>query len=55
MDTKRMTRHQARRADVRRNFRFVVLHSRGNLCVKQLVLFNRKDDRIKKQRVPCEF
>jgi hypothetical protein len=51
----RITRRQAHKAGVRRNFRFAVLHSRGNLCVKEFVLFNREGDRIKKQRVPCEF
>src|SRR3954447_6543042 len=51
----RITRHQARKANVRRNFRFAVLHSRGTLCVKKVVLFNREGDRIDKQQVPCEF
>jgi hypothetical protein len=51
----RMTRHEAHRAGVRRDFRFAVLHSRGTLCVKGFVLFNREGDRIEKQRVPCEF
>jgi len=32
-----------------------VLHSRGNLCVKVFVLFDRQVDRIKKRHVPCEF
>jgi hypothetical protein len=52
---RRITRRQAEKAGVRRNFRFAVLHSRGNLCVKQFVLFNKDGDRIDKQRVPCEF
>jgi len=52
---RRITRHQAHEAGVRRNWRFAVLHSRGTLCVKQGVLFDRKGQRIKKQRVPCEF
>jgi len=51
----RITRRQADKADVRRDFRFAVLHSRGTLCVKKVVLFNREGDRIDKQRVPCEF
>ena len=55
MRTNRMTRRQALRAGVRRNFRFVVLHYRGSLCVTRVVLFNRDGDRIEKQRVPCEF
>jgi len=50
-----MTRHQARKAGLKRNFRFVVLRSRGNLCVKEFVLFNKDDDRIERRRVPCEF
>ncbi len=53
--TRRITRRQAHKAGVRRNFRFAVLHSRGTLCVKQFVLFNRKGERIKEMRVPCEF
>jgi len=53
--TRRITRHQAHKASVRRNFRFAVFHSRGNLCVKQVILFNREGDRIDKMRVPCEF
>lgn len=52
---RRITRRQAHKAGVTRNFRFAVLHSRGNLCVKEFVLFNRKGDRLDKQRVPCEF
>lgn len=52
---RRITRHQARRAHVRRHFRFAVLHSRGLMCVKQAVLFNREGDRIDKLRGPCEF
>ncbi len=52
---KRMTRRQAHKSGVARDFRFAVLHSRGNLCVKQFVLFNSDGDRIEKQRVPCEF
>jgi hypothetical protein len=55
VDSERMTRHQARRAGLKRNFRFVVLRSRGNLCVKEFVLFNKDDDRIERRRVPCEF
>jgi hypothetical protein len=53
--TRRITRRQAHKAGVRRNFRFAVLHSRGNLCVKGFALFNKDSDRIEKQRVPCEF
>jgi hypothetical protein len=53
--TRRITRHQAHEASVRRNFRFAVLHSRGNLCVKRVILFNRDGDRIDEMRVPCEF
>ena len=52
---RRITRRQAHKAGVSRNFRFAVLHSRGSLCVKEFVLFNRDGDRIDKQRVPCEF
>ena len=52
---RRITRRQARKAGVDRNFRFAVLHSRGSLCVKAFVLFDREGDRIEKQRVPCEF
>jgi hypothetical protein len=52
---RRITRHQAHKANVKRDFRFAVLRSRGNLCVKAFVLFDREGDRIKKQRVPCEF
>jgi hypothetical protein len=51
----RMTRREAQKAGVRRDFRFAVLHSRGTLCVKQVKLFDRHGDRIKKMRVPCEF
>jgi hypothetical protein len=31
-----------------------VLHSRGTLCVKGVILFDRKGDRIDDRRVPCE-
>jgi hypothetical protein len=51
----RMTRRQAHKVGLKRNFRFAVVHSRGNLCVKEFVLFNSDGDRIEKQRVPCEF
>jgi len=52
---RRITRHQAHESGVTRDFRFAILHSRGNLCVKRAVLFNRDGDRIDKRRVPCEF
>jgi hypothetical protein len=52
---RRITRREARKASVRRNFRFAVLHSRGTLCVKRVILFNREGHRIDDQRVPCEF
>jgi hypothetical protein len=52
--TRRISRGEARRAKVRRNFRFAVLHSRGTLCVKGVILFDRKGDRIDDRRVPCE-
>jgi hypothetical protein len=52
---RRITRSEARRSGVSRYFRFAVLRSRGNLCVKKAVLFNREGDRIDKRRVPCEF
>ena len=55
VNNQRMTRREARKAGVKRDFRFAVLHSRGNLCVKEFVLFNKDGDRIDKQRVPCEF
>jgi hypothetical protein len=55
VNSKRITRRQAHRASLKRNFRFLVLHSRGNLCVKVFVLFDRQGDRIKKRHVPCEF
>lgn len=51
---RRITRHQADEANVRRNSRFGVLHSRGTLCVMRAILFNRKGHRISDQRVPCE-
>jgi hypothetical protein len=49
---RRITRRQADKANVRRDWRFAVLHSRGTL--KRVILFNRKDHRIKDLRVPCE-
>lgn len=52
--TRRITRPEARKAKLRRNFRFAVLHSRGTLCVKRVILFDRKGDRIEDKRVPCE-
>jgi len=52
---RRVTRSDADKANVRRNFRFAVLHTRGTLCVKQVILFNRKHHRIDRRRVPCEF
>jgi hypothetical protein len=55
VDNERMSRREARKAGVKRDFRFAVLHSRGNLCVKGFVLFDKDGDRISKQRVPCEF
>jgi hypothetical protein len=51
----RITRRQAHRSGVSRDFRFAVLDSRGNLCVKRAVLFNREGDRIDNRRVSCEF
>jgi len=52
---RRITRAQAHKAGVRRNFRFKVLHSRGLLCVRKVVLFDRNGERIERYRVPCEF
>lgn len=51
---RRITRHQAEEANVRRNWRFAVLYSRGTLCVERVILFNRNDHKIDDQRVPCE-
>jgi hypothetical protein len=53
--TRGITKRQVHRAHVKRNFRFVVLHSRGTLCERQVVAFDRKGQRIDKRRVPCEF
>jgi hypothetical protein len=53
--SRRITRGQARRAHVKRNFRFVVLHSRGTLCVPEVVAFNGRGERIDKLSGPCEF
>jgi hypothetical protein len=52
--TRRISRSDARKAKIRRNFRFAVLHSRGRLCVKRVILFDRNGDRIDDRRVPCE-
>jgi hypothetical protein len=46
---------EAREANVKRNFRFAVIHSRGNLCVTKVVLFDSAGDRIDHFAVPCEF
>jgi hypothetical protein len=51
---RRITPREADEANVRRNWRFAVLHSRGTLCVKRVILFNRDGARIDDQRVPCE-
>jgi hypothetical protein len=53
--TRRITRGEARRAHLHRDFRFVVPHSLGTLCVKKAVAFNRKGGRIDKLEGPCEF
>jgi len=52
---KRITRHQADQARVRRSFRFGVLRSRGEACVNKVALFDSDGRRIHKKRVPCEF
>jgi hypothetical protein len=51
---RRITPREADQANVRRDWRFAVLHSRGTLCVKRVILFNRNDHRIRDLRVPCE-
>ncbi len=53
--THRLTFAEAREAHVRRNFRFAVLRSRGNLCVTEVVLFNGSGARIDRSSVPCEY
>jgi hypothetical protein len=52
---KRITRHQADQARVRRSFRFGVPRSRGEACVNKVALFDSDGRRIYKKRVPCEF
>jgi hypothetical protein len=53
--THRLTFAEAREAHVKRNFRFAVLHSRGNLCVTKVVLFDGSGDLIDRSSVPCEY
>jgi len=52
---RRLTPGQADQADVRRDFRYAVLRSRGTFCVQKAILFNREHDRIAKLHTPCEF
>ena len=53
--THRMSAEEASEAHVKRNFRFAVLHSRGNLCVTKVILFDKSGDRIDRFGVPCEY
>ena len=54
-ETTRLTRSQARRARLKRNFRLVVLHSVPSFCVRKVVLFDRLHRRIETDPLPCEF
>jgi hypothetical protein len=52
---RRLSRDQARRAHVKRDFRFAVLHAaRDKLCVKRVILFDRHHQKLSDDRVPCE-
>ena len=54
--TRRLSRAQARRVGLARNFRYVVLASRGrNLCVEKVLAFDRLGHRLGGFSVPCEF
>ncbi|MGH2973756.1 MAG: hypothetical protein ACRDLL_02665 [Solirubrobacterales bacterium] len=47
LDTHRMNFAQARRAHVKRNFRFVVLTSHRNICVLKVVMFDGSGSKIR--------
>jgi hypothetical protein len=54
-NTHRLSFAKAREAQVKRNFRFVVVGSRGNLCVTKAILFDGSGSPIMRLRTPCEY
>jgi hypothetical protein len=55
VNTHRLSFAEAREAEVKRNFRFAVFGSRGNLCVTKAVLFDGSGSPIKRLTTPCEW
>jgi hypothetical protein len=52
--TRRVSPVEARRAHLKDNFRFAVLHGLGALCVKKVVALDRAGRRIRSFGVSCE-
>jgi hypothetical protein len=53
--TKRISRREARRAHLRRNFRFAVARSPRPLCIRHVVAFDRHRVPIGRFRRPCKL
>jgi hypothetical protein len=56
LNTHRVSFAEAREARVTRNFRFLVLASRGTICVTKVVMFDGSGSRIRTLTMPsCEY
>jgi hypothetical protein len=53
--TRALTRNQASRAHLHRNFRYSVVHSRGRLCIRRVVAFDASGAVIGRFKSPCEL
>jgi len=53
--TRRLSREQSDRARVRRDFRYVVVTSRGEGCVVAVTAYNSAKERLGHKNLPCEI
>lgn len=50
-----LDRAKARRAHVKRDFRYAVLTGRGTTCVKKVRAFDRTGELVEARSLPCEY
>jgi len=53
--TQRLSRDQAARGRVPRDFRYVVVTSRGKGCVVAVTAYNSAEERLGHKNLPCEI
>jgi hypothetical protein len=53
-NTKRLTKAQARKAGLRRNFRWQVVPAVPEACITEAVLFDARGEKLRTIKTPCE-